>query len=198
MKSQLIILTILLALIFPRPAYSHCDGLDGPVVQAAQRALETNDVNLILIWVKKADEPEIRRAFSQTIAVRTLNEEAKRLADMYFFETLVRIHRAGEGAPYTGLKAAGRDLGPAIPAADKAVATGELKPVFTLLSDAVHSGLHARWDAVVKSKSYQSGNIEAGRKYVDAYVKFLHYVEPVYNAATTGDSGSGSEEIHHH
>jgi hypothetical protein len=30
--------------------------MDGPVAQAAQKALETGDVNLVLIWVLKDDE----------------------------------------------------------------------------------------------------------------------------------------------
>jgi hypothetical protein len=85
-------------------------------------------VNLVLIWVAKADEPEIREAFQKTVATRSLNRQARELADMYFFETLVRIHRAGEGEPYTGLKPAGRELGPAIPTADKALKSPKLEP----------------------------------------------------------------------
>jgi Family of unknown function (DUF6448) len=85
-------------------ALGHCDGMDGPVVKAAQKALEAGNVNLVLIWVQKADEVEVRKAFDQTITVRKLGPEARALADRYFFETLVRLHRAGEGAPYTGLK----------------------------------------------------------------------------------------------
>lgn len=94
---------------------AHCDGMDGPVVIAAQKALAKQDVNLVLIWVQKEDEQELRDVFDQTLRIRELSAEARELADRYFFETLVRIHRAGEGAPYTGLKPAGRDLGPAIP-----------------------------------------------------------------------------------
>ena len=115
------ILAVLAAAAFlaPQTAKAHCDGLDGPVVKAAQKALAEGNVNLVLIWVQQNDEAEIKHAFEKTLAVRKLNAEAKELADLYFFETLVRIHRAGEGAPYTGLKPAGRDLGPAIPASDK-------------------------------------------------------------------------------
>ena len=116
------VIAIAIALL-PR-ASAHCDGLDGPVVQAAQKALETGNVNLVLIWVQKPDEAEIKRAFDHAQAVRKLSAEARELADRYFFETLVRIHRAGEGAPFTGLKPAGRDLGPAIPAADNALRDG--------------------------------------------------------------------------
>jgi Family of unknown function (DUF6448) len=110
-----------LTLITPTRVLAHCDGLDGPVVKAAQRALETKNPALVLIWVQAEDEAEIRTAFDQTLAVRALSPAAKGLADRFFFETLVRVHRAGEGASYTGLKPAGRDLGPAIPAFDKAL-----------------------------------------------------------------------------
>jgi hypothetical protein len=96
----------------PARALAHCDGLDGPVVKAAQRALETRNPALVLIWVQEKDEREIQTAFEQTLAVRELSPQAKALADRFFFETLVRVHRAGEGAPFTGLKPAGRDLGP--------------------------------------------------------------------------------------
>src|SRR6185436_13630003 len=108
----------------PARALAHCDGLDGPVVKAAQRALDTRNPAPVLIWVQDKDEREIRTAFEQTLAVRELSPQAKELADRFFFETVVRVHRAGEGAPFTGLQPAGRDLGPAIPAADKALDEG--------------------------------------------------------------------------
>jgi hypothetical protein len=47
----------------------------------------------------------------------------------------------GEGAAYTGLAPAGRDLGPAIFAADLAVASGNLEPVERLLTEDVAHGL---------------------------------------------------------
>jgi uncharacterized protein DUF6448 len=99
---------IVVLLLAPTFALAHCDGMDGPVVKAAQKALQTGDVNLLLIWVqKKSDEAEIQKVFAETMAMRKLGPDAKALADRYFFETLVRLHRAGEGAPYTGLKPAG-------------------------------------------------------------------------------------------
>jgi hypothetical protein len=170
---------------------AHCDTLDGPVVSAARMALTESNVNLVLIWVQKQDEAEIKQAFEKTLAVRKLNAEARNLADMYFFETLVRIHRAGEGEPYTGLKSAG-DLGPAIPAADKAVQDGKLEPVAKLLTDAAHNGLHKRFEEVSARKNYPKNDVEAGREYVKAYVEYVHYVEGVYDAA----SGAGAEHAH--
>jgi hypothetical protein len=170
--------------------FAHCDGLDGPVIVDAKKALESGDVNLILIWVQKKDEAEIRKVFQKTLAVRKLNPEAKELADMYFFETLVRVHRAGEGEPYTGIKPAGRDLGPAIPAADKAVADGKLEPLYRLLTEKIHEGLHQKFESVMKKKNFKKEDVQAGREYVEAYVPFIHYVEALYEMTT--------KEVHGH
>lgn len=181
----LTILVFLLIMIFlgANSVFAHCDGLDGPVVTAAKKALETSNINLVLIWVQKKDETEIKKAFQRTLAVRKLNPEAKELADMYFFETLVRVHRAGEGAPYTGLKPAGRDLGPAIPAADKAIVDGKLEPLYKLLTDKIHDGLNEKFKDVMAKKNFKKDDVEGGRKYIETYVIFIHYVEELYEAA---------------
>lgn len=181
------------------PANAHCDGLDGPVVKAAQEALAKGDVDLVLIWVQASDEAEIRRAFDQTMKVRELGREAQALADTYFFETLVRTHRAGEGAPFTGLKPAGRDLGPAIPAADQALKSGDISPLTNLLVDRVRGGLTSRFNATTVAKKVASRDVEAGREYVEKYVTFIHYVEGVYEAATRPVEGhypEGEAAVH--
>lgn len=169
--------------------FAHCDGLDGPVVKAAQKALETGNVNLVLIWVQKKDEGEVKKAFQKTLAVRKLNPQAKELADMYFFETLVRVHRAGEGEPYTGLKPAGRDLGPVIPAADKAVESGELEPLLKILTETVQTEVREKFKVVAGKKKFKPDNVEAGREYVEAYVPFVSYIERIYAAAKSAAKG---------
>jgi hypothetical protein len=136
---------IALALFLATPAPAHCDGLDGPVVTAARRALEARDPNPVLIWVRPSDEAEVRAAFNHAIAVRRLGPEARALADRFFFETVVRLHRAGEGAPYRGLQPAGRDLGPAIPLADRAVASGSDREVTQFISQEVARGISDRF-----------------------------------------------------
>jgi hypothetical protein len=161
---------------------AHCDTLDGPVVKAAERALAERNVNLALIWVQDHDEAEIRRVFDQTLIVRALSPAARDLADRYFFETLVRLHRAGEGAPYTGLKPAGRDPGLAITTGDKALETGELGPVLHLLSSALNRGLREHFNDTLGKRRFAPGDIAAGRAYVQAYVSYIHYVEAVHQA----------------
>ncbi len=186
-------LYLVLSALVPARALAHCDGLDGPVVMAARTALEKNDVSRVLIWVKPGDEPAIRDAFARTVAVRKLGPQARDLADMYFFETLVRVHRAGEGAPYTGLKPAGRDLGPAIPATDRALASGDVEPLARLLADAVQKGVRERFAAARAARTYAPGDVAAGREYVEKYVPFLHYVERLHLAATTSVTGHEAE-----
>jgi len=181
----------------PSSAMAHCDGLDGPVVTLAREALDTGNVNLVLPWVPKDGEPEIRRAFEHTLSVRKLGPEAKALADTFFFETLVRVHRASEGAPYTGLKAAGLDLGPAIPAADQALDSGSTEAVEKLLADAIRKGLHEHFHAAMSRKKFAPNDVAAGRSYVEAYVAYVHYVEGLWEAATASAKGHYPEPAAH-
>ena len=183
-------LPALAAILAPAMASAHCDALDGPVVKAARQALESGDPALVLIWVQEKDTPEIQAAFARAIAVRGLGVEARELADLYFFETVVRVHRAGEGAAYTGLKPAGLDPGPAISAADAAIATGSAEALARLLAAAVQSGLREQFDAVVHAKhAAKAGDIAAGRRFVAAYVSFIHYAERLHEAASTAAHG---------
>lgn len=187
-------IVLVVLLLAPNRAVAHCDGMDGPVVKAAQKALETGNVNLVLIWVQKKDEAEIRQAFERTLAVRKLGPEAKELADRYFFETLVRVHRAGEGAPYTGLKPAGRDLGPAIPAADKALGEGSIEPVVRLLTATMDEGVRQQFKRALARKNFDKNDVAAGQEYVKAYVTFIHYVERLYEAARNPAHGHYDEK----
>ncbi len=177
----------------PTPSLAHCDGLDGPVVKAAQWALETGNVNAVLIWVPKRDEDEIRRAFKETLAVRALGSQARVLADLYFFGTVVRIHRAGEGAPYTGLKPAGRNLGPAIPAADQALADRSVEPLLKLVGAKVQEGIREHFEQASAKANFTTEDVDAGREYVEAYVAFIHYVEGIYEATQTAAHGLHQE-----
>ena len=177
-------------------AQAHCDGLDGPVVKAARDALETGNVNRALIWVRQQDEGEIKAAFQQTLAVRKLGVQAQALADQSFFESLVRIHRAGEGAPFTGLKPAGQDLGPAIPAADRALGSGKIDALEDLLTKAIQHGLGEHFAQLRSMRNYAPDDVAAGRRYVQAYVEYIHYVERLHAAAIGAAAGHYAEPAH--
>lgn len=174
------------ALLFaPVSAFAHCDTLDGPVVGDARAALDAGNVTPVLKWVRADDVAAITAAFDRTLAVRKLGPEAKTLADMYFFETLVRIHRAGEGAPYTGLKPAGA-VEPVIAAADQAIVAGKADPLVAEVTGAVAHGIRARLERVAAARAHMNDSVEAGRAYVAAYVDYVHYIEAVHQAAAGG------------
>jgi hypothetical protein len=177
-----IIGSLLLMLFASSRMNAHCDTMNGPVVTAAKKALETGNVNLVLIWVQKNDEAVIKDAFAQTLVVRKLSSEAKSLADMYFFETLVRIHRAGEGVPFTGLKPAELPVDPGISAADKSLETGSAETLLKHLGEAVQKGVAHQFEQVIQKSRYSPDNVDAGREYVRAYVEFIHYVERLFQA----------------
>ena len=181
---------------------AHCDTLDGPVVATARASLEKEDVTPVLKWVKKEDEKEIQELFNKTLIVRKQGREARELADRYFFETLVRIHRAGEGAPYTGLKAAGT-VEPSVAAADKALESGSADGLVKMVNDAVDKGVRGRFERTKEAKKHAEESIGAGRKFVEAYVDYTHYVERLHtDASVPAGHGEAHEKTgageHHH
>jgi len=183
--------------------FAHCDTLDGPVVKTARAALEKGDVTPILKWVKKENEAEIRDLFKKTLSVRGKGKDAQELADMYFLETLVRLHRAGEGEPYTGLKLAGV-VDPAVVEADKALESGSVENLVKLIAEVASKGIRERFNKAKEARKHADHSVEAGREFVEAYVQFTHYVERLHLDSTVqaehhhAAPKAGSEEQHKH
>lgn len=175
------------ALFFPPALTTHCDTLGGPVIAEARVALASGDVTPLLKWVKPESETEIRAAFAKTLNVRAQGPQARELADNYFFETLVRIHRQGEGAPYTGLKPEDA-VEPITAETDKALDTGAPDPLVKMLQQDVAEGIRSRFARAVEAKKHANDSVAAGREYVEAYIEFTHYVEALH--ATAAEEGS--------
>jgi len=193
---------VLLALsLAPARAFAHCDTMDGPVVKDAQKALASRDPSLVLRWVEPEKENEVREAFEHAVAVRTLGPEARELADRFFFETLVRIHREGEGAPYTGLKPAGVEIEPAIAASDKALETDSVEALVKMVAGEAERGIRERFTHAAEARKHMDESIERGRDYVAASVQFMHYAERLHNDAVSNVSHAEHEaapaEPHH-
>jgi UDP-2,3-diacylglucosamine pyrophosphatase LpxH len=180
LKGILTAVFILTMLVIPQAALAHCDTLDGPVVADARIALAQGEILPVLRWVSVENEEEIRKAFEHTMAVRGLNPEAQELADRYFFETLVRVHRAGEGAPYTGLKAAG-NVEPVVAKADHALEHGSADKLISAINQHTQNGIHERFSHALETKKHAQESVTAGRESVEAYVSYVHYVEEIAN-----------------
>lgn len=176
----------------------HCDTMDGPVVKAARMAIEKGNVNLILPYAPKTAEAEIRKAFDKTMKARKEGEEAKDLADIWFFETVVRLHRAGEGAPYTGLKPAGLDEGPVVPRAEEALERGDPKVLIEFLSHVISEQIEKRFHKAMELKDFDENDVDAAREWVEAMLGLTLYSHGVYTFVTGGEAHGGSEEAGGH
>ena len=183
MGAALVGIAALAALAVPTATEAHCDSRNGPVVTAARKALATGNVNVILPYIKPADEAELTAVFKQTLAVGKLGGQARDVAEQYFFETAVRLHRVGEGATYTGLT--DEPVDPAIKAADQALATGSLKQVNAMLSRMISDGLSEQYNAVVEARQNAAKlkTVAAERERVEAELTYEKYVYALAQAA---------------
>jgi hypothetical protein len=168
-------------------AYSHCDSVDGPVAKAVEKALSSGNVYPVLAYAPAAAESELRASFDQARRVRTMGPEAQLLADRSFLETAIRLHRAGEGAPFTGIKPAGIDYGPVIPAAERAVETGDLSTLKAVLVQEIEHALeerlaHVRETQKAEREPRSAAEVAAARERISAELGFVTYAESVRQA----------------
>ncbi|MCW4010483.1 MAG: DUF6448 family protein [Candidatus Bathyarchaeota archaeon] len=182
-------ITVFTFLVLSNNVFAHCDTLDGPVIKDAKLALEKGDVSPVLKWVPETSEQEIKDVFAQTLLVRTKGKEARELADRYFFETLVRLHRAGEGLPYTGLKPAGT-IEPSIAAADATLQKGSADGLAEKIATAVHNEIMKRFAKTIEMNKHANESAEAGRAFVAAYVQYVHLVENIHKLMEKGGEHS--------
>jgi len=173
--APLIILSLLI--LSTNVTFAHCDTMDGPVIKDAKNAIAKNNINYVLKWIQPQDENELKNAFLLMMKVRILSPDATILADKYFFETLVRLHRSGEGVPFTGVKPSGTPIDEKILAADKSIETGNLSPLKELVPKELIPELEKRFIKVMSLKDYDANNVEAGRAYIESYVQFFKFAE---------------------
>ncbi len=166
-----------LALVWPCKASAHCDTMEGPTVADGKKALETSNINYASKWIAPEFDPELRKVFDLAVAVRKLSPEARELADMYFLETLVRLHRMGEGVGYTGIKPYGTPIDEKILAADQSIAVGNLSPLEGKVLPEQLAELKERFTQVLALKDFDVDDVAAGRKYIAAYVSFFKFAE---------------------
>lgn len=178
---EIIVITLITAILvqvfFPSKVSAHCDTMDGPTAADGMKALETGNINYALKWIMPGHEHELRDIFEKTVKVRGLSKDAKELADRYFLETLVRLHRAGEGAPFEGLKPHGTPIDEKIAAADKSIEIGNLSPLRGLVTDEEMAELTELFDKVMSVKDFDVDDVKAGREYIEAYVRFFKFAE---------------------
>lgn len=168
---------------FAGNAAAHCDGLDGPVIIEARSALDKKDVTPLLKWVPEASEHTIKESFAKTLQERTKSKAAQEAADRKLFETLVRVHRESEGAPFTGIKPAGQ-IAPVVMEADAALAKKNVDQLAKHVAEQVEKSVHEKFEKAVHSRESADQSVAKGRDFVSNYVPYVHFVEGLNNMAT--------------
>jgi hypothetical protein len=197
----LAILALALAWGQSQPVAAHCDTLDGPVISDARTALDRGDVTPVLKWVRPKDEKRVTNLFRQTLVAR--GKKGQQKSETAFFTELVRIHRAGEGESFTGLKPTGA-VEPVIAAADKALASGSADELVMMVTEAVSQGIRQRYEKVAEASRHKDESVAQGRAFVAAYVDYTHYLERLHQTAGEatphhgGDHHKGLEAPHQH
>ena len=179
------ILAVALMLGFASTSQAHCDRVNGPVATDARKALKTGDISHALIWVTDRQAKELKSTFEQSLNVYTKGNEAQELAERYFMSETVRLHREAEGMPFTGLKPA-QPGSKDIQIAEKALTSGELAPVTDMLANEIQQKTSELYTNAMKAQSKKDNSVEAGREWVDAYVKYIVYVHKLYQKIEAG------------
>ena len=170
--------------------FAHCDSYDGPVIKEAMEALASNNANLVLKWVDKADEPEIKALFKKTYELKNGDKEIYTIVEKHFLETLVRLHRATEGVGYDGLKPAG-SASPIVVMADNAIETKSVDDLLSKFTAHLDKVVREKFDKVEELAIVKNESVEKGRAYVAAYVDYTHTLEEMHGII---DNGPGAHE----
>lgn len=185
MHSTLLSLFFILTLLSPQISKAHCDSIDGPVVNDAKRAIISKKIDPVLKWIRNEDENSMKSVFEHTLKVRGLSKEAQKLADLYFFETLVRVHRASEGEGFMGLKKSGQ-TSTSIEATDKALEQGNIASLADEISNEVRKAVLLKFDKAYNLKKVSEKSPEDGRDYVKSYIELTHFIEGIHHGLDEG------------
>ena len=169
----ILVFTFMLASI---SGFAHCDSYDGPVIKDALKALDQNNVELVLKWIEPQQEKEIIPLFHKTYRLKNQDKEVYAIVEKHFLETLVRLHREMEGASFTGLKPAG-SMTPLVEMADNSIAKNSVEDVVTTVTNHLEQVLRERYAEVAKLSKTKDNSVEKGREYVHAYVQYTHTLE---------------------
>lgn len=190
---RLILVASLFMFLGALPASAHCDSYDGPTIKDAIKALETNNVNLVLKWVTLEQEKEIIPLFNKTHQLKSGDKELYTIVEKHFFETLVRLHRETEGAPYTGLKPAGTTK-QIIQMTDKALKEGNVEDFLVNLNSHIDKVVREKYQKVAELDTVKDNSTEQGRAFVEAYVDYTHTVEALHDILEHVGGRAGHQE----
>ena len=175
-------------------SFSHCDTESGPVIKAAKQAIKTGNVNYILIWVQKDDSEKIIEVFNKTILNIKKDPTNQENYEKELFTTLLKVHREGEGAEFSGIKDDNTVLKP-IKMADSAIDDGSIKEVSKMVTNHIERVITEKFTELEHARQFDVNDVEAGREYVRKYVEFMHLIEGLHNLVSDQGHGLNSPKI---
>jgi hypothetical protein len=186
LKTNFVVVMSSCLFIFSSLAVSaHCDSYDGPVIKDAVKALESNNVNLVLKWITAEQEKQIISLFNKTHALRSHDKEVYEIVEKHFFETLVRLHREAEGAPYTGLKPAGSTK-QIIQMTDHALQEEDIEGFIIKFDNSLSKVVREKYQKAAELYKVKDNSTEQGRAFVAAYVDYTHTIEAIHHFIVNG------------
>jgi glutaredoxin len=159
---------------------SYCETRNGPAIRAAKRALETGNVNYVLIWVPEESEKKLKNLFEKTFCEYKARKDGADITIDWYLETVNRLHKLGENRQYACIKTAGLDESPVILIAEKAIETGDAKEAIRFIPKACEDDFRYRFQHVLDKKNYDVNNLSAGRAFVTAFIDFIVYLHDMY------------------
>jgi hypothetical protein len=158
------------------------DITNGSVMDAAKMALDTGNVNYVLIWVPEASENKLKNLFAKTVCERRDRKDVQDIAFDWYFETVNRLHRAGEGTLYTCMNLAGLDERSVVPKVKRVIETGEAEEIIGFIPKTQEHDFRHRFRHVMEKKNYDVNNVVDGRAYVAAFTDFIVYLHHIYTS----------------
>lgn len=171
---------LFISLAMAKPAGAHCDSYDGPVITDARKAINAQNPALVLKWISASQESEIIPLFNKVVALKSGDAEIYQIVEKHFLETLVRLHRETEGAPYTGLKPAGTTKAIVL-MSDQALEKEDVDGMLKKLNNHIGQVVREKYETTVKLSRNRDDDAEAGRAYVKAYVDYTHTLEALHD-----------------
>jgi hypothetical protein len=164
------------------------DITNGSVMNAAKIALDTGNVNYILIWVPEESENKLKNLFEKTVCERRAGKDVQDTSFDWYFETVNRLHRASEGALYTRVNPDGLDESPVVPKVKRAIETCEAEEIIGFIPKTQEHDFRHRFHHLIEKKNYDVNNVAAGREYIAEFIDFILYLHHLCTSSS-GEAG---------
>ena len=152
------------------------DEMQEPVEKAAKMALETGNVNYILIWLPEESENTLKNLLEKTRCVRSSRMNMQNQVYDWYFATVNRFFNANRYPDYLTTQFGGLAEKPLVLKVDKAIESGDFEEIRDIIPVTHEADAKQRFQHIMDMRNYPVNNIAAGRAYVSAFFDFNRYV----------------------